>query len=93
MRELIQVINAQPTQDGDGVKIHRLTERSTLPILIDMQLVAGDAVELAFNTENPALVYIYQGSTKTLNSCQLGIYASGTTLKIKAEKFSYVSNR
>ena len=27
MRELIQVIPAQPTQDGDGVKIHRLAGR------------------------------------------------------------------
>jgi len=24
MRELLQVITARPTQDGDGVKIHRL---------------------------------------------------------------------
>jgi hypothetical protein len=27
MRELIQIINAQPSRDGDGVKIHRLAGR------------------------------------------------------------------
>ena len=33
MRKLVQVITAQPTQDGDGVKIHRLAGRRLHQVL------------------------------------------------------------
>jgi len=61
-----------------------LPEISTQPVLIDVQLAANETAELSFNTENPALVYVYKGATDLITSRQLGIYANGNTLDLKA---------
>lgn len=61
-----------------------LPEISTQPVLLDVQLAANETVELSFNTENPALVYAYKGETDLITSRQLGIYANGSTLHLKA---------
>ncbi len=66
-----------------------LPERSTKPVLIDTQLAANETVELSFNTNNPALVYVYKGSTDALKSRQLGVYSkdsasNGNTLQLVA---------
>ncbi|MFT5928885.1 MAG: redox-sensitive bicupin YhaK (pirin superfamily), partial [Candidatus Azotimanducaceae bacterium] len=54
------------------------------PVLIDVQLVANETVELSLNTENRALVYAYKGATDLIASRQLGVYANGRSLTLKA---------
>jgi redox-sensitive bicupin YhaK (pirin superfamily) len=61
-----------------------LPEISTKPVFLDVQLVANETVELSFNAENPAWVYVYNGATDLLASRQLGIYANGSTCSLKA---------
>jgi redox-sensitive bicupin YhaK (pirin superfamily) len=61
-----------------------LPEISTHPVLLDVQLAANEAVELSLNSENKALVYAYKGATDLIASRQLGIYASGRRLTLKA---------
>lgn len=61
-----------------------LPEISTQPVLLDVQLVANKTVELSFSTDNPALVYVYNGATDMLTSRQLGSYTSGNMLQLKA---------
>jgi redox-sensitive bicupin YhaK (pirin superfamily) len=61
-----------------------LPEISTHPVLLDVQLAANETVELSLNTENKALVYAYKGATDLIASRQLGIYANGRRLTLKA---------
>ncbi|MEH6358509.1 MAG: pirin family protein [Pseudomonadales bacterium] len=61
-----------------------LPEISTQPVFLDVQLAANETAELSFNTENTALVYVYKGATDLMTSRQLGIYANGNTLNLKA---------
>ena len=61
-----------------------LPKISTEPVLLDVQLVANEAVELFFKAENPALVYAYKGTTDLMTSRQLGIYTEGSTLQLQA---------
>ena len=61
-----------------------LPEISTQPIFLDVQLEPSETVELSFNSENPALVYVYQGATDVIASRQMGLYAEGSALQIKA---------
>lgn len=61
-----------------------LPERSTQPVFLDVQLTANETVELSFSNANTAMVYVYKGATDLIASRQLGIYASGSTLRLKA---------
>lgn len=61
-----------------------LSDTSTHPVLLDVRLAANETVELSLNTENKALVYAYKGATDLIASRQLGIYANGRELAIKA---------
>jgi redox-sensitive bicupin YhaK (pirin superfamily) len=61
-----------------------LPEISTLPVFMDVQLLANETVELSFNTENTAMVFVYQGATDLIASRELGVYGSGSTLKLTA---------
>jgi redox-sensitive bicupin YhaK (pirin superfamily) len=61
-----------------------LPDISTHPVLLDVQLAANQTVELSLNTENKALVYAYNGATDLIASRQLGIYANGKKLTLKA---------
>jgi redox-sensitive bicupin YhaK (pirin superfamily) len=61
-----------------------LPEISTQPVFLDVLLAANESVELSLNTENPALVYTYKGATDLIESRQLGIYANGNALTLKA---------
>lgn len=58
---------------------------STRPVLLDVQLAANETVELSFNTQHPALVYVYKGATDLIASRQLGIYTEGEVLALKAD--------
>jgi redox-sensitive bicupin YhaK (pirin superfamily) len=61
-----------------------LPEISTQPVFLDVQLAANETVELSFSTENTAMVYVYKGATDSIAARQLGVYASGSTLQLKA---------
>ncbi|WP_018403540.1 pirin family protein [Marinobacter gelidimuriae] len=61
-----------------------LPEISTQPIFVDVHLAGNETVELSFNADNPALVYVYQGATDLIDARQLGIYAKGNTLQLHA---------
>jgi redox-sensitive bicupin YhaK (pirin superfamily) len=73
-----------------GVTVNRqalqgpLPEISTQPIMVDLKLSAGETVELEFNMENPALVYVYKGATGFLLSQQIGIFSEGSALQLEA---------
>ena len=60
-----------------------LPDISTQPVFLDVQLAANQTVELSFNEENPALVYVYQGETDAITSRRMGIYRSGSVLQLK----------
>ncbi len=68
----------QQTQRGPLQRI------STQPAFLDVQLTANETVELTFNSENTAMVYVYKGATDLIATRQLGVYASGSTLQLKA---------
>jgi redox-sensitive bicupin YhaK (pirin superfamily) len=68
----------QQTQRGP------LPEISTQPVFLDVQLEPNETVELCFNSKNPALVYVYQGATDAIASRQMGLYANGSALQLKA---------
>ena len=61
-----------------------MAQTSTQPVLLDIQLTASESVDLAFNANNPAQVYAYNGETDLLATRQLGIYGKGETLQLKA---------
>ena len=61
-----------------------VTEESTQPVFVDVQLAANESVELEFNDQNPALVYVYSGATDTINARQMGLYGKGSALKLQA---------
>jgi redox-sensitive bicupin YhaK (pirin superfamily) len=61
-----------------------LPDISTKPVFLDVHLTANETAELPFNTEDPALVYVYKGATDSMSSRQLGIYSSGHTLQLRA---------
>jgi redox-sensitive bicupin YhaK (pirin superfamily) len=71
------------------VTINQKTLQGPLPnisaqtIFLDVQLVANETVELSFNKENSALVYVYKGETDVVTSRQLGIYQNGSVLQLK----------
>lgn len=61
-----------------------MPEMSTQPVLMDVKLAPNETVELSFNRENPAWVYVYSGSTGDLNLRNLGVYQKGGLLLLKA---------
>ena len=61
-----------------------LPEASTQPVFVDMQLSADETVQLFFNEENPAQVYVYQGNTDAIAMRELGVYGKGKCLQLKA---------
>ena len=61
-----------------------LTQTSTQPVLLDIHLAANESVELSFNADNPAQVYVYKGATDLIANRQLGIYSEGKNLLLKA---------
>jgi redox-sensitive bicupin YhaK (pirin superfamily) len=61
-----------------------LPEISTQPVFLDVQLEPDETIELSFNSENPALVYVYQGATDVIATRQMGHYAKGSSLQLQA---------
>jgi redox-sensitive bicupin YhaK (pirin superfamily) len=61
-----------------------MPDMSTQPVLMDVKLSPDESVELSFNKENPAWVYVYSGSTDEVKSRHLGVYQNGSKLLLKA---------
>ena len=61
-----------------------LAQTSTQPVLLDIHLAANESVELSFNADNPAQVYVYKGATDLIATRELGIYSEGKNLLLKA---------
>jgi redox-sensitive bicupin YhaK (pirin superfamily) len=61
-----------------------LPEISTQPVFLDLILRPNEGVDLSFNVEYPALVYVYRGATDVIASRQMGIYAKGSALQLTA---------
>lgn len=61
-----------------------LPDISTHPVLLDVQLTANETVELSLSAGNQVMVYAYKGATDLIASRQLGIYANGCKLTLKA---------
>jgi redox-sensitive bicupin YhaK (pirin superfamily) len=80
---VVRVIAGEVTVNQQSLQ-GPLPQISTQPVFLDVQLAANENVELSFNTENPALTYVYKGATDLITSRQLGIYTKGSTLHLKA---------
>jgi redox-sensitive bicupin YhaK (pirin superfamily) len=80
---MVRVIAGNVTVNQQSLR-GPLPGRSTHPVLIDVQLAANETVELSIDTENQALVYAYKGATDLITARQLGIYANGRKLVLKA---------
>ena len=61
-----------------------LPQRSTQPVLMDVELEAGAHIELAFAPQHEALVYVYAGGLDNLERRQLGVFAPGEALVLEA---------
>jgi redox-sensitive bicupin YhaK (pirin superfamily) len=80
---MVRVIAGSVTINQQSVR-GPLPETSTHAALLDVRLAANETVELSLNSENKALVYAYKGATDLIGSRQLGIYANGRELALKA---------
>jgi len=73
----------------DGVElIGPLPPLSTEPVMLDVVLNSTESVELEFNQQNTALVYVYggnlsEGSSGGLKSRQMGVFSNGDVLKLQ----------
>ncbi|MDX1491015.1 MAG: pirin family protein [Pseudohongiellaceae bacterium] len=77
-------LTIQQTNDGQITLEGPMPALSTEPLLADVTLASNETVELSFNEEYPALVYVYQGNTEELALRNLGVYQHGDTLQLKA---------
>lgn len=69
---------------GDRQLTGPLPERSTRPTLLDVELRSHANLELKFNPDHAALVYVYRGATNSLQVTQLGLFSKGDTLELNA---------
>jgi len=69
---------------GDRRLTGPLPERSTRPTLLDVEIRSQARLELRFSPDHEVLVYVYRGSTDSLQVTQLGLYSSGDVLELNA---------
>jgi redox-sensitive bicupin YhaK (pirin superfamily) len=53
-------------------------------MLLDVELRSQARLELRFSPDHEVLVYVYRGSTDSLQVTQLGLYSSGDVLELNA---------
>jgi len=61
-----------------------IRQAATKPVFVDAHLRAGQSLTLEFNKDFPALVYVYDGQTESINTKTLGVYDVGQTLQLNA---------
>jgi hypothetical protein len=71
---------AEPLQHLTGP----LPAMTTKPHLIEIELAAEETVELSFNPEEPAFVYVFEGATTGLKQWEMGLYSAGNLLKLNS---------
>ena len=69
---------------GDRHLTAPLSERSTRPTLLDVELRPCANLELRFDEYHGALVYVYHGSISNVQARQLGVFSKGKTLALSA---------
>ncbi len=69
---------------GDHPLCGPLPPRSTQPILVDIQLQAGEEVDIHLPEQHTALTYVYEGQTAALHSQQMGVYTGDGSLPLRA---------
>lgn len=74
---------------GDvSINQHRVTgampDITTRPVILDIKLTPAEAIELSFNENSPAYIYVYQGATDAIEKRNLGVYSQGETLHLTA---------
>ncbi len=82
---LVRVVAGEVVIDQQSLR-GPLPEISTQPVFLDIQLEPNESVELDFNIENPAVVYVYKGATDSIMSRQMGLYAGGRALQLNARE-------
>lgn len=72
--------------EADGVALSgTLPKMSTQPMLLDIELQAGDSVDLTFKYNNPARVFVYEGALQEgAKKGQLQVYSKGNGLQLRA---------
>lgn len=79
----VRVIAGDVIVDGTAQQ-GAIADMSTQAVFMDVQLSAGESVELSFNQQHPAKVYVYKGQTDSLVARELGVYGKGKCLKLTA---------
>lgn len=90
---MVRVIAGEVISDQQSLH-GPLPDTSTQAVFMDIQLTANETVELSFNTDNAAMVYVYNGTVYNDTSYkgtmdlivkrQMGIYGKGKHLHLKA---------
>jgi redox-sensitive bicupin YhaK (pirin superfamily) len=57
---------------------------ATAPMYLDVELAAGEEVELPVPETHTVLVYVYEGSSTELDKQEMGAYQNGNRVKVKA---------
>jgi len=61
-----------------------LPEMKSKPVFLDLTLAANASIELSFNSNCPAMVYIYAGASTELAHRRMGFYSEGDSLNLTA---------
>lgn len=61
-----------------------LPEFITEPVFLDVVIAANGEVDLSFNSAYPAQVYVYQGNEARIKFGEMGLFAAGEYLRLKA---------
>lgn len=79
----IAVIAGQIAVDGNTVT-GPVSDRSTHPIYLDVELSAGASVTLPVKAEQIVMARVFDGATRQLASGQMGLYANGDAVTLEA---------
>jgi len=79
----VSVIAGEVAVDGHAMS-GPISGLSTVPVLLDVVLAPMQQVDIHFNGEYRALVYVYQGATGQLQRRQLGVYSAEAVLHLEA---------
>lgn len=80
---LISVIAGEVTVNNRILQGARKSA-STQPVLLDITLPPQQYLELSFNPDYAAQIYVYRGNTDFIRSQQMGVYSQGETLELTA---------
>ena len=87
-QEQVSVISGEVTvYHGAGEVLQGpLTGRTTQPVLFDVELPVHATTELEFASDQPAQLYVYQGSINDVAQGHLALFTPGERLQLQAGK-------